>query len=120
MALWNYAVCSIDLAIDPMLQHFYKETVGPYWPPERRHAENGYREFEFPFPELPFPELTLAVDWTAEDFAAYLRTWSSVTHYTEARGTDPVAELEPVLRQLWGPGRRRVAWPLGGRIGRVG
>lgn len=119
LALWNYAVCSIDPVIDPMLQHFYHEVVGPYWPPERRHAENGYRDFEFPFREIPFPRLTLEVDWTAEDFATYLRTWSSVTHYTEANGTDPVAALEPGLFRLWGPGRRRVVWPLGGRIGRI-
>ncbi len=119
LALWNYAVCTIDPAIDRLLGYFYRETVGPYWPPERRHAENGYRDFAFPFRELHFPKLDLEVRWTADDFAAYLRTWSSVTHYTEARGTDPVAELEPTLRQAWGTGARRVTWPLGGRLGRV-
>lgn len=119
LALWNYAVCSIDPLIDATLGHFYRETVGPYWPPERRHAENGYRNFEFPFEEIDFPQLDLEVNWTADDFATYLRTWSSVTHYTEALGIDPVAGLEPDLRRLWGHGRRRVVWPLGGRIGRV-
>lgn len=120
LALWNYAVCSIAPEIDPMLQHFYSETVGPYWPPERRHAENGYRDFDFPFPEIPFPPLTLEVEWAARDFATYLRTWSSVTRYTAAHGSDPVTALEPELARLWGPGPRRVTWPLGGRLGRVG
>lgn len=119
LALWNYSVCSIDPLIDATLGHFYRETVGPYWPPERRHAEDGYRNFDFPFREIPFPKLTLEVRWSAAEFAAYLRTWSSVTHYTEALGLDPVAGLEPDLHRLWGRGRRRVSWPLGGRIGRV-
>lgn len=119
LAIWNYAVCSIDPLIDATLGHFYRETVGPYWPPERRHAENGYRDFAFPFREIVFPKLDLEVRWTADDFAAYLRTWSSVTHYTEALGLDPVAGLEPDLHRLWGHGRRPVVWPLGGRLGRV-
>ena len=119
LALWNYAICSIDPKIDGLLGHFYKETVGPYWPPERKHAENGYRDLEFPFREIPFPRMNLEIDWTADEFEAYLRTWSSVTHYTEALGTDPVAELAPALNKLWGPGRRRVMWPLGGRFGWV-
>ncbi|MDI1335650.1 MAG: class I SAM-dependent methyltransferase [Lacunisphaera sp.] len=120
LALWNYAICRVDPAIDPVLQHFYTDVVGPYWPPERKHAENGYREFAFPFPEIPFPKLELVVEWKAEDFATYLRTWSSVTRYTAARGIDPVVGFEPQLAKLWGPGPRRVMWPLGGRLGRVG
>lgn len=120
LALWNYAVCSIAPTIDPLLQHFYTETIGPYWPPERKHAENSYRELEFPFPEISFPPLTLEVDWSAVDFEAYLRSWSSVTRYTAARGTDPVTDLAPELSRHWGPGKRRVVWPLGGRLGRVG
>lgn len=118
LAMWNYAVCHIDAEIDPLLGHFYTETVGPYWPPERKHAETSYRNFEFPFAELAFPKINLTVRWTAAEFAAYLRTWSSVTRYTAARGADPVTALEPGLSRRWGPGRRTVVWPIGGRLGR--
>ena len=120
LAVWCYGNCHVTPETDLVYAKLYETICGPYWPPERRHAENGYREFEFPFPEIPFPKMELAVEWTAEDFAAYLRTWSSVTRYTAARGTDPVVEFAPQLARLWGPGARRVSWPLGGRLGRVG
>ena len=119
LAIWNYGICTIEPAVDTVVERFYNGTVGPYWPPERKHAETGYRLFEFPFPEIPMPKLNLEVDWTAAEFATYLRTWSAVTRYTKALGTDPVTEFEPRLHAVWGPGRRRITWPLGGRLGRV-
>jgi len=118
VALWQYAVCSISPEVDPVLMHFYLHTVGPYWPPERRHMDTAYRELEFPFPELPLPMLELEMMCTVQEFLVYLHTWSAVTRYTQDRGVDPVAALAPDLSRVWGEERRRVAWPLGGRLGR--
>ncbi len=118
VALWSYELCRIEPAIDATVSRFYSETVGPFWPPERKHVENGYRDFEFPFAELPFPDVAMEQDWTLEQFASYLRTWSSVTRYTKAQGTDPVWSLAQELRPVWGSSPRRVVWPLAGRIGR--
>jgi len=120
LAIWNYGLCTIDPAVDVVVERFYNGTVGPYWPPERKHAETSYRLLEFPFPELPMPRLNLEVEWTAVEFATYLRTWSAVARYQKAHGVDPVVVFEPVLAKAWGEGRRRVTWPLGGRLGRVG
>jgi SAM-dependent methyltransferase len=120
VAIWNYGVCHIAPEVDAVVGKFYAETVGPYWPPERRHAENGYRELDFPFPELPLPRLNLEVRWTAAEFVTYLHTWSAVTRYAQAHGVDPVAALRPELDRTWGDGVRLVSWPLGGRLGRVG
>jgi SAM-dependent methyltransferase len=119
LAVWNYGLWVIEPAIDALVERFYNGTVGPYWPPERKHAETSYRLLEFPFPEIPLPKLTIEVKWTAEEFATYLRTWSAVTRYTKAHGTDPVAVFEPKLAEAWGPGRRKVTWPIGGRLGRL-
>ena len=119
VALWTYAVCSVSPEVDAVLQQFYTETIGSFWPPERRHPETGYRELEFPFVEIPFPRLSMSVGWTMDEFAGYLRTWSAVTRYTQARGTDPVEALQPELARVWGDAPRRVEWPLGGRLGRV-
>ena len=41
LALVTYVVVQADPEIDPTIQHFYKDVVGPYWPPERRHVEEG-------------------------------------------------------------------------------
>jgi SAM-dependent methyltransferase len=109
LAIWNYGVCSIDPVVDPVVDRFYNGTVGPYWPPERKHAETGYRLLKFPFPEIPLPKLNLGVDWTAGQFATYLRTWSAVARFTKDHGTDPVAVFEPELRQAWGDRIRRVS-----------
>lgn len=120
LAIWNYGLSSIEPRLDALVAHFYNETVGPYWPPERKHAETAYRLLEFPFPELSLPPMNVEVEWTAADFASYLRTWSAVTRYTNATGTDPVTEFEGPLAKAWGNGKRWVRWPLGGRFGRVG
>ena len=120
VAIWCYALCRISPEIDRLVGDFYHETVGPYWPPQRRHTENGYRSLDFPFEELPFPELTMEHEWTLERFGAYLRTWSAVTRFTVERNRDPVAPLLDSIKPFWGePGRvRRVVWPLAGRMGR--
>ena len=120
LAIWTYALCTVAPEVDPLIQRFYTETVGPYWPPERKHAETGYRELEFPFEEISFPPLFIHIEWDAAEFAVYLRTWSAVTRYTKANGIDPVKAFAEELSRVWGPARRRVSWPMGGRIGRVG
>ena len=97
----------------------YREELGPYWPPERRWVELGYRGLPFPFPELTAPDLAMNAEWPLARLLGYLGTWSAVHGYRRALGRDPLDRLEPGLRSLWGdPARvRRVRWPLSLRIG---
>ena len=44
--LRNHARSEAEL--DPVIRHFYWDVVGPYWPPERRHVEEGYRILPVP------------------------------------------------------------------------
>jgi SAM-dependent methyltransferase len=121
LAVWCYGVQRLDdEGIDPLLQRFYGETVGPYWPPERRLVEEGYRTLPFPFQELPAPGFEMAHEWTLAELLAYLRTWSATNRFVAARGYDPVVPLAAELGPRWGPAatRRRVRWPLSLRIGR--
>lgn len=118
LAIWSYELCLISPEIDEVLQRFYRGAIWPCWPPERRHVETGYRDFDFPFEEVPFPVCTMEHDWTLADLAAYLRTWSSVVRYTRESGRDPVTALETELVPLWRVSRRRIVWPLAGRVGR--
>ncbi|HTL69420.1 MAG TPA: class I SAM-dependent methyltransferase [Lacunisphaera sp.] len=119
IALWVYELCHITPEIDAVVYRFYKGPIGPYWPPERRHTETGYREFEFPFAEFPFPSFAMEHDWTLSEFAAYLRSWSAVNRFSKEHRRDPVDALEAELAPLWGGDARRISWPLSGRIGRV-
>ncbi|MFI5338024.1 MAG: class I SAM-dependent methyltransferase, partial [Opitutales bacterium] len=120
LAVWNYAICRIGPEVDPLVRRFHDVTVGPWWPPERKHAETCYQHLHFPFPELAFPPLEIQVDWTLEEFLTYLGTWSAVTRYTQTHGTDPVNRFGTELAAVWGEGARRITWPVGGRLGRVG
>jgi ubiquinone/menaquinone biosynthesis C-methylase UbiE len=119
VALWTYELCSITPEIDAAVLRFYRGTIGPYWPPERRHTETGYREFDFPFHEIPFARFAMEHIWSLADFVAYLRSWSAVVRFTEANRFEPVTALEAELAPLWGDMPRLISWPLSGRLGRL-
>lgn len=121
VAIWTYELCRIAPAIDAIVDRFYRYEVGPYWPPERRHCESGYREMPFPFPELPFPAAEMRLGWDLGALLAYVGTWSAVIRYRQARGTDPLPPLADELGRAWGDPTtvRRAVWPISGRMGRL-
>lgn len=122
IAEWTYGVFRLDSPQpDVLAQHFYREVVGPWWPPERRHVENAYRELAFPFERLSAPAFELVQHWDLAAFLRYLRSWSACARYIAARGTDPVSALAVQLEPVWGEPerRRRIAWPLTLRAGMV-
>lgn len=121
LAVWSYGVPRLpDATLDAPVQHFYWQIVGPYWPAERRHVENGYRDLPFPFAECPTPEWTLELAWTLPELFGYCRSWSATGRYSAAQGHDPVVELATMLEPLWGDPaqRQRIRWPLAVRVGR--
>jgi SAM-dependent methyltransferase len=113
-AAWSYGLMRIDPAIDAVVHGFEHGTVGPYWPPERRHVDAGYATIDFPFARIDLPPFAMALNWTAEQALAYLGTWSAVQRHDAVTGSDSIAALRPALFQAWGdPAQsRRVAWPL--------
>jgi SAM-dependent methyltransferase len=124
VAIWCYGLQRVgDERIDSLLEGFYHETVGPYWLPERRLVETGYRTLPFPFDEVAVPAFQMAHDWTLAELAAYLRTWSATARFRLSEGHDPVEPLAARLAPLWTGGasdsrlRRRVRWPLSVRLG---
>jgi SAM-dependent methyltransferase len=121
LALITYGVLRADPEIDPVIQHFYKDVVGPYWPPERRHVEEGYRSFDFPFDEMTPPPLAIEVKWRAADLIGYADTWSAVRGAERALGREPIETFQHDLAKAWGnPEKRRaIRFPLSFRIGRV-
>lgn len=119
---WTYGVLTIEGEdVDAVVQRFYAETVGPYWPPDRRHVETAYRELAFPFARIAAPHFDMQAYWTLDQLGGYFRSWSATGRYIAANGTDPVDALTPELKALWGDAKRprRVTWPLGIVAGRV-
>jgi SAM-dependent methyltransferase len=121
LAVWCYGLQRLDdEALDERLAHFYGSVVGPYWAPERKLVETGYRTVPFPFEELEAPAFEMVHEWLLPELLAYLRTWSATSAFVKAQGFDPVTALAAELEPVWGPTgwRRRVRWPLSLRIGR--
>ena len=118
VAMWCYGLVEVEPAIDAELHRFYTETVGPYWPPERKLVETGYRTVAFPFAELALPSFAIVQEMTLAAFAGYVRTWSATQRYITAHGRDPVPDLVHALTPLWGSATLVVRWPLSVRAGR--
>jgi len=122
LAAWTYGALSVEGAeVDALVQRFYHDTVGPYWPFARAHVENGYRSLPFPFEEIAAPCFSMEARWALPELLGYLRSWSATDRFIVANGYDPVIPLEKALAPLWGApeGRRQVGWPLALRVGRV-
>jgi SAM-dependent methyltransferase len=120
IAVWTYGIPRLnDGNLDRIMQTFYWETVGPFWTPERRYVEDGYRSIDFPFTEISAPSLSMRENWTMPQFLGYLRSWSSVGRYVDARGEDPVVMVQEQFAPFWGSRTRDVSWPLSLRLGRV-
>lgn len=122
IAAWSYGMISVQgVEVDAAVQHFYKHTIGPYWPPERRHVENGYRDLDFPFQRIDPPTLSMSVHWTLDQLLGYLRSWSASARYLSAMGKDPVMSLAAELLPVWGgiEHRRQIDWPLSILAGRT-
>jgi ubiquinone/menaquinone biosynthesis C-methylase UbiE len=103
-----------------LVQEFRRETVGPYWPPERKLAEAGYRTISFPFVEITPPKFCMEARWTLAQFLGYLGTWSATKRFMEATGSNPLEKLSVELSEVWSDGSstRLVTWPLALRVGR--
>ena len=122
IAAWTYADCTTgEAAIDRAKDRLYLDLTGPFWPPERRHVDSGFMTLPFPFVEIAAPSFAMVAHWTAEQFLAYLRTWSATQRYRQAIGVDPVDLIAPELRAAWGdPARvREVRWRFHLRVGRA-
>lgn len=121
-AAFTYDLCRVDAAVDAVIDPFYRDVIGPYWPPERAHVDAGYRTLPFPLPEVPAPPFQLEESWDLDHVLGYLGTWSAVSAYRKQVGRDPLALVAEPLRAAWGAPRQRrtVRWNLTLRAGRIG
>jgi len=121
VALVSYGVLTADGALGALLRAFHDETLGPYWPPERRHVDDGYRSLPLPFPEEPVPPLTMEMRWNLSQLVGYLGTWSAVKAAVKATGSNPLEDFFGTLADVWGDPEtvRAIRWPLAVRLGRV-
>jgi ubiquinone/menaquinone biosynthesis C-methylase UbiE len=120
LAAFSYDLVHVSPDVDRVLEWFYTERVGRYWPRGRRHVETRYRELAFPFPEIEFGARAIEADIDRGALLGYVGTWSAVARCKLSEGRDPIPELEERLASAWpDPAHvRRAVWPLFGRVGR--
>ena len=120
VAAWTYTVFRAGGKIDEVVDRFYHDTIGPYWPPEREYVQQGYRTIPFPWDEIAPPPFRLQTEWTLEQVIGYFASWSSVQQYRARHGgRDPLPDVERELASAWPVGRTvRLDWPLYLRVGR--
>lgn len=114
-AVVHYGRLQVDApAVEALVRHYYDDIVGPYWPPERRTLEAGYRDLSLPYPLIATPAFDMVARWQALDLLGYLRSWSATTAFVAARAYDPLNALAPVLARTWPSHASTVGirWPL--------
>lgn len=114
LAVWCYGLCRVSAEVDALVNQLYAETLDAYWPPERKMVEEHYVSMNFPFPRLAeLPDFVLSLNWSSEQFTAYLRSWSATQRYIAEQGKDPLSELAGEIAKAWGGAlEKAVQWPL--------
>jgi SAM-dependent methyltransferase len=113
LAASAYNLLHIEKPIDAVINRYYYEVVGPFWPPERRLVEQ-FADLSFPFQEIDPPKFEMTAHWNLDHLLGYLQTWSSTQRFIAAKGSDPVKEISDELGSAWGDAKqtRHVLWPL--------
>jgi SAM-dependent methyltransferase len=119
LAASAYNLLHIEPALDAIVDRYYHEVVGPFWPPERELVEQ-FANLSFPFPEIDAPQFEMTAQWNLDHLLGYFRTWSSTQRFIAAKGSDPLKQIMDDLRSAWGKREqtRSVIWPLVVRVAR--
>lgn len=119
VALISYGVLQLDGELDARFSRFYRDEIGPYWPPERKLVDTGYADLPFPFTERAAPALAIRKRWSLPQLLGYLSTWSAVRRAREAGREHLLQAFAADLGRSWGdPARvRELRWPLRMRLG---
>jgi SAM-dependent methyltransferase len=114
LAAWTYHAGTCDPPFDGLLNDFYWNVVRPYFASGAELVDERYATIDFPGEPIPAPPFAVTADWTLEQTLDYLRSWSAVAAYREARREDPLAAFAPRLATLWDDPRqtRRFCMPI--------
>lgn len=120
LALISYGRPELEPSCQERFMTFYQNEIGPFWPPERKHVDDGYRQFDFPFAEIKAPTFNILLDWTADDFLGYVQTWSATKAVLKAGQWHILTAFGNDIKTLWGEkeNKRNVTWPISIRAGR--
>lgn len=120
LAVWMYFRVVVAPEVDAIIEWFFRDRVGAYWPPERRHVEAGYSTIPFPYAGIDTGSWAIESALDRRALTGYVASWSAVARCRAAEGRDPVLELDEMLAAVWPEASesRHVTWPLLLRVGR--
>lgn len=121
IAFITYNLMRIDSQLDEIIDEFYKNILGKYWSPERRHVENNYAELFFPFERLPSPNLSISAELPLAGVMNYINTWSAIRPAKQHLGNLPFETFENKLKESWGDPmlKKTIRWQLTVLLGNV-
>lgn len=118
LAFWGYGLLRVSPEIDKLIDHFYKEVVGPYWDFERQHVDSNYETIVFDWQEIETPEtLKIQTKWSLEHFEGYFNSWSAVQNYKEKHDLNPVRNFIQEVMNHWQKDSIEVKFPIFIRAG---
>jgi SAM-dependent methyltransferase len=91
IAVWCYNLTEITPEVDRVMESYYHDVLGEFWPPQTRWVDEHYRTLPFPFDEIAAPEFAVEAAWSLADLFGYLSSWSAAQKYKDARDIDPLA-----------------------------
>lgn len=121
LGIWGYGLLRIEKSIDGLIDHFYKEIVGPYWNSERNHVDNAYQSISLDFEEIELKkQYHITVNWTLKELEGYFNSWSSVQNYiTENTENSTPAVIEEIHEYWKKDTAKEIKFPIFTRIGRI-
>lgn len=106
-AAWGYNWPHVDPRIDGILDTEFLPAIRPYWAPRNKLLWDGYKDVPFPLDPLDVPDIALTMDWSAEQFLAYLHSWSATRRCMEATGSEFFETTCRAVADAWGDGIER-------------
>ncbi|WP_026290024.1 class I SAM-dependent methyltransferase, partial [Thioalkalivibrio sulfidiphilus] len=89
LAAWSYGRLETGVPeLDALLRALHDETLGPWWPPERRHVLNGYRDLALPFEPLETPDFAMHRHWNLPQLLGYQ---ARISHHRSTAAADLLA-----------------------------
>ena len=101
---WGYSWPHIDQRIDDLLETTFLSVIRPYWAPQNQLLWDGYVDVPLPFEhQVAAPEIELVMNWSLEQFFAYLHSWSATRRCMEENGDDFFMSSYDAITKHWPP-----------------
>lgn len=121
LALITYGRQELDDELNPLFQGFYRDGIGPFWPPERQFVDDGYRTLDFPFEEIDTPPFEIRTEFDLAGLLGYVATWSATRHAEETGRSDVLERFAQDITGAWGDPqvKRPARWPISLRVAQL-